>query len=226
MGFSPVNTKDRILLTALALFNEEGESAISAVDIANGLEMSPGNLYYHFKGKDEIVPALLSAFHEELLLVLDFAQTETTDLERYWIYLYIILEEIYDFRFFYLNIERIMAVYPQTQARVRRIMAAKRSAVELVLDGLARNGMIEIPKAVKNDVIETVLMTMTFWLTFDALNPQEIPKEELIHQAVFRVMTIILPYQTQPFDLAFQGLENQREGGKAKARKRRSSRSK
>ncbi len=217
-----MKTKDRILLTALDLFNEEGESAVSAVDIANALEMSPGNLYYHFKGKDEIVPALLSAFHEEILLVLDFAETTTADLERYWVYVYIILEEVYDFRFFYLNIERLIAAYPQTQARIRRIMAAKRKAIELVLAGLAHNGMIEIPDPVRHEVVETVLMTMTFWLTFDALEPQQTPKEELIHKAVFRVMTIILPYQTQSFDEAYHGLEDQLEHGTTKRKKRKS----
>lgn len=154
-----------------------------------------------------------------MLLVLDFAETETDDLERYWIYLYIILEEIYDFRFFYLNIERLIAVYPQTQSRIRRIMAAKRKAIELVLTGLARHGTIKIPDAMKDNVVETVLMTMTFWLTSDALDTHQVSKEELINKAVFRVMTIILPYQTQPFDQAYHELEDRFEEGKERRKK-------
>jgi len=40
-------TKDKILRTALELFNNEGESQISSVDIASVMGISPGNLYYH-----------------------------------------------------------------------------------------------------------------------------------------------------------------------------------
>jgi len=45
-----LKTADRILETACALFNEEGEHNVSASDIAIALDISPGNLYYHFKG--------------------------------------------------------------------------------------------------------------------------------------------------------------------------------
>jgi len=201
-----MTTKDRILLTALDLFNEEGESTVSALEIANALDMSPGNLYYHFKGKDEIVPALLSSFHKELLLVLDFAGADPTDLEAYWFYIYVILEEIYDYRFLYDEVEHIVVAYPKMRPRVRRIMAAKRKAIEFILNGLTRHRLIEIPDGVRDDVVDTILMTMTFWLPFDALKPQPSAKEDLIHRGVFHIMTIILPYQTQPFGAAFRQL--------------------
>jgi len=47
-------TKTKILSTALELFNNEGEAQVSSVDIASVMGISPGNLYYHYKGKDEI----------------------------------------------------------------------------------------------------------------------------------------------------------------------------
>ena len=39
-------TRDRILLTSLALFNEQGLAAVSTHKIAAELGMSPGNLHY------------------------------------------------------------------------------------------------------------------------------------------------------------------------------------
>lgn len=53
-----MNTRARILQTALALFNERGTAAVSTNHIADALGISPGNLYYHFRNKEEIIRAL------------------------------------------------------------------------------------------------------------------------------------------------------------------------
>src|SRR6266536_2569583 len=54
-----MKTRDRILETALRLFNEEGAAKVPTNRIATELEMSPGNLYYHFRQKEQLVDRLL-----------------------------------------------------------------------------------------------------------------------------------------------------------------------
>ena len=53
-----IKTAERILASALQLFNESGTAAVSTNHIAAALGMSPGNLYYHFHNKEEIIRAL------------------------------------------------------------------------------------------------------------------------------------------------------------------------
>ncbi len=59
------DTKTRILDAALRLFNELGTANVTTNHIAEALGMSPGNLYYHFRNKAEIVRALFARITAE-----------------------------------------------------------------------------------------------------------------------------------------------------------------
>jgi len=49
------STRDRIVDSAITLFNEQGVSAVTTNHVAEHADISPGNLYYHFANKEEII---------------------------------------------------------------------------------------------------------------------------------------------------------------------------
>lgn len=51
-------TRARILRAARDLFNEHGTQFVNTHLIADKAQLSPGNLYYHFKNKEEIIREL------------------------------------------------------------------------------------------------------------------------------------------------------------------------
>lgn len=51
-------TKERIVDTAIELFNDRGTRPVSTNHIAEAMGISPGNLYYHFSNKEEIIRAI------------------------------------------------------------------------------------------------------------------------------------------------------------------------
>ena len=61
-----MKNKDRIIKIATELFNDYGTKAITTNHIAKKLEISPGNLYYHFKNKFDIIRSISEKFNNEL----------------------------------------------------------------------------------------------------------------------------------------------------------------
>ena len=61
-----MKTKDKIIATAIDLFNIHGTKAISTNHIAKEMGISPGNLYYHFRSKNDIIRSISDNFSNEL----------------------------------------------------------------------------------------------------------------------------------------------------------------
>ncbi len=189
-----MKTRDRILDVSLSLFNEEGESEQAALDIANALNMSPGNLYYHFKGKEPIIEALFDRFEEELSLILRADPSALETIEDYWVFTYIILEEIYDFRFFYRNIGELTSRYPTLAVRFREVLAMKRQAIEGLLRRLQRQGALKIDRRLKEHLANQMVSTLTFWLSLDKVEGAERSGPKQIHDTVLQFMLLLVPY--------------------------------
>lgn len=198
-----MKTRDRILHTSLLLFNVEGEAQQTAVDISNALGISPGNLYYHFKGKDAIIRALFTSFEEEMRVILRGSRGRVTSIEDNWVYIYILLEEIYDFRFFYRNLGVLLDRYPDLAVRFRALVAEQRATILKVLDDLTKAGVLTIDPRLKVTLTDQIMLTLTFWLEADTLNRTEHDGGALIHQTVFQVMCLIVPYMG---DAGFEAL--------------------
>ena len=53
-----MKTKERILFTSIDLFNRSGVVAVTTNHIAKAMDISPGNLYFHYDNKEEILEEL------------------------------------------------------------------------------------------------------------------------------------------------------------------------
>ncbi|MBB3047267.1 AcrR family transcriptional regulator [Litorivivens lipolytica] len=194
-----MKTRDRILQTSLELFNLEGEPNVTTVDIANELDISPGNLYYHFKGKEDIIGALYDRFHTELSDILNAPIAQLLKPDDAWFYLYIVFEETYKQRYFYRNLNDILQRYPVIEKRFRKLLEQKVAAAQAVARILIDRGVLALDEGQLSRLSEAVAMQVTFWLTYDLLRNNNPPEQLQIHQGVFQVMSLIAPYLTEGY---------------------------
>jgi AcrR family transcriptional regulator len=63
-GDKKLKLRERILETALTLFNERGYLEVSMRNVSDSLGISVGNLTYHFKKKEDLVEAVVLEQHK------------------------------------------------------------------------------------------------------------------------------------------------------------------
>lgn len=191
-----MKTRDRILLTSLDLFNLCGEPNVTTIDIANEMDISPGNLYYHFRNKDEIIYELFLLFEASIVEVLEAPQTSDQEMVDYWMYIHIIFEKIWEYRFFYRDLVSILERNDKLQKRFNRILDKKGVACAQILSSMNDSGIIQSTNKKMQEAMATnVVMTATYWLNYQQIRNlgKELPEEDL-GQGVYQVMSLIAPY--------------------------------
>src|ERR1051325_32375 len=96
-----MKTRDRILECALQLFNEKGEPNVSTMEVANEMGISPGNLYYHFHGKEPLILGLFERFQGELAPCRHPPADVKLAPEDSWLFLHLIVERLPHSRFLF-----------------------------------------------------------------------------------------------------------------------------
>lgn len=186
-----MKTRDKILSIALELFNTEGVAALSAVDIASAMGISAGHLYYHFKGKPEILVELMTRHREEVDLVLEAAReavaTGDISIESLWTHVHILTEEAWDARFFYRE-PALAAGQPDVAAHARHILAAQRNVLGEMLEALDAAGTITASPEVRDGLAGQLVTGIAFHMHTLELEGEHGPPRERIARAAAQIM--------------------------------------
>jgi len=123
----PRRTRERILETGLALFNRDGAPQVTTANIADEMNISPGNLYYHFDNKEEIVFELYARYEEGVLPLYADRAGRPLDVDDLWLWLHLLFEQMWRYRFLYRDLDQLTSQDPKlgrasarTSGRARR----------------------------------------------------------------------------------------------------------
>ncbi len=187
------DTRRRILETALAMFNAQGEPHVTTNHIADELEISPGNLYYHFRNKDDIIEHLFARYEERMDAALALPSARLPGLEDIWLQLHLVFECIWDYRFLYRDLVEILSRSRRLRLRFARILRRADASVQAVFEGLAQTGAMRASAQERSGVATNVLVVATFWLNYAAARGEK-DEQVAIRQGIVQVMQLIAPF--------------------------------
>ncbi len=199
---APRRTAERIAEVTLDLFNRFGEPNVSTTMISAELNISPGNLYYHYPSKDALVNQLFDQYEAALLGLLD-AAPDVKDVEDTWFFLHSLFEQIWSHRFLYRDLNNLLSGNRHLETHFHAVLERKTHAFRLLLESLATAGLMRIDP----DSIETLSASMsvmvTYWLSYEYVrNPRQAMEPASAGLALTRgaqhVLALLKPYMASP----------------------------
>jgi AcrR family transcriptional regulator len=166
----PRRTRERILETSLALFNRDGEPHVTTADIADEMNISPGNLYYHFRNKDEIVGELHAALDASIAPLLAMPASRPPGVEDLWLLLHLLFERMWQYRFLYRDVDDITSRNARIAARFAAMTRGVQAVVAAMCRGMRETGALRASDREIDALTTNVVVIATYWMSFQRIS--------------------------------------------------------
>lgn len=190
-----MSTKRRIIQTAVQLFNEQGVGKVSTNHIAAAASMSPGNLYYHFKNKSEIIGAILHQMYEEWNEVWALPKHERLSRQHLEQRLMMNFEILWRYRFFYREALSLLQADEDLRQKHNAMMQTRLVEQQAFVQRFVTDGVLQIEADAEQ--LEKLLISCWIiannWLTFLEMNGRPVD-EEAFKEGVGFIWAILTPY--------------------------------
>lgn len=183
---APRRTAERILVSSLELFNRFGVPNVSTTMIAADLGISPGNLYYHYPAKDELINGLFTRYETGLNELLP-ASHGVRDVEDAWFFMHSLFELVWQYRFLYRDLNDLLSNNRMLETHFKAVLLNKTRAMRQLLNGLLGTGAVRIDAREVEATANNMVVVVTYWLSFEYVqNPRQALETGNSQQALLR----------------------------------------
>jgi len=200
-------TRNRILEAAIELFNDKGTKSVTTNHIAAAMGISPGNIYYHFGNKEEIIRAIFTHMHEAGLndyraINAEQGPGSAPSMEETFL---MIQRFNWRYRFFKRELAALVQSDPELKEQFivshRQHLAIVRSAIDMSIhQGFFR----DIPLPQRDLLTEQIWVMALFWLNYLEIGGEEVTEESL-QRGTEILRNMLLPYLSEAALSALRG---------------------
>lgn len=161
-----VKTKERILQLSLQLFNERGERSVTTNHIAAELNMSPGNLYYHFRNKSEIIKELMEQYQSETLEMLALPDDRVLDANDKIHYFQVLSSQLWAYRFLHRDVYHLVENNEDYRKMYPRFAGQVMQQGQKVYKAFVKAGLMEMTDSEIEALTINLWIVLTNWTNF------------------------------------------------------------
>lgn len=198
-----MKTRDRILAAALHLFNLQGERKVTTNHIAAHLGMSPGNLYYHFKNKKEIIYELFLSYEVMVDSTLDVPTDRQLTIEDKLRYLQKVFQGLWEYRFMHRDMEHLLMSEERLHNRYRQFFRRCQKKTETIYQGLHDANIINIEQRDLEGLALNTWVVVTSWYSFLQCNLLSDADQgitlDMLKGGIYQVFQLERPYLTEEY---------------------------
>jgi AcrR family transcriptional regulator len=196
---APSKTRERILEASLRLFNELGAPHVTTNHISDEVGISPGNLYYHFRHKEDIILALYDRYETRIGPIADGGGGQPGSPDDLWLLVHMAFEAIHDFRFIYRDLADLNATYASLRTRFSRNLERSIEGTAAYCRKLMEEGVFDASSREVDALATNIALVSAYWLNLHGLRrgvrgATPLADDEVIAQGVFQVLSLITPY--------------------------------
>ncbi|MBL8345716.1 MAG: TetR/AcrR family transcriptional regulator [Rubrivivax sp.] len=195
---APRRTAERILEVTLELFNRFGEPNVSTTLISAEMNISPGNLYYHYPAKDQLINGLFDRYERALAEILDSADG-VENVEDAWLFMHVLFELIWKYRFLYRDLNDLLSKNRRLETHFQDVLKNKSRAMAALLDGLSRAGAARLTGEAAAPMATAMVVVLTYWLSYEyvrdprhALEPDN--AAAALGRGAYHALALLLPH--------------------------------
>lgn len=190
------DTKARIADAALKLFNSDGENAVTTNHIARAIGISPGNLYYHFASKDEIIAVLFDALDARFRAALILPTDRELTINDVLAYSRALADVIYDYRFIFEAIASVSQRSAGFQKQYSVLASDTIAQARAIYAGFVKSGFMAGSQQDIDALSDNSWVVLVYWLVHErVLIPSRIGRARA-ENAVRHLVALFAPMLT------------------------------
>jgi AcrR family transcriptional regulator len=192
-----MRTEEKIILKAIELYNKAGFYNINSRDIAKELQISHGNLEYHYKNKEIILETIYARMKTEVSGYFSDVDESMDPFEQLDVYLHKLEQFQTKYKFFNLDVVEISRQYPKLKRKIKATVQVRKEQMASFFTMFAKSGHLlpEPNEGFYMRLQHKIRMIITFWVSQEMILKNFDPDQEITMRQT--IWDLIFPYLTE-----------------------------
>jgi len=193
-----MSTRQKILDTALTLFNDQGTAAVSTNHIADAAGISPGNLYYHFRNKEEIIRELFERLSAANNIAFALPKNQLPTLDDLQGMVKANYKILWDYRFAHRELVALLRADAELRSSFLAVRKRGFEGFTQLFKAFVTAGIFRAPSQPNeiSNLAEVIWMITEFWLTSLEIGGKTVNEAQMERGAAL-MMQVLAPYLLQ-----------------------------